>query len=61
MLRHQVVDVLRPVVVVLLLVQEDGPRVLLPAEDEIGLTLALEPKISAFQAADRQRRPWIYG
>ncbi len=28
--------------------------------DEIGLTLALEPKIAAFQAADRARRPWIY-
>jgi len=28
--------------------------------DELGLTLALEPKIAAFEAADRARRPWIY-
>ena len=36
-------------------------RMLLEGLDEIGLTLALEPKIAAFQAADRRRRPWIYG
>ena len=35
-------------------------KMLLEGLDEIGLTLALEPKIAAFQAADRQRRPWIY-
>ena len=28
--------------------------------DEIGLTLEMEPKIAAFQASDRVRRPWIY-
>jgi 3-isopropylmalate/(R)-2-methylmalate dehydratase small subunit len=28
--------------------------------DELGLTVALEPKIAAFEKADRQRRPWIY-
>jgi 3-isopropylmalate/(R)-2-methylmalate dehydratase small subunit len=35
-------------------------KMLLEGLDEIGLTLALEPKIAAFEAADRQRRPWIY-
>jgi 3-isopropylmalate/(R)-2-methylmalate dehydratase small subunit len=35
-------------------------KMLLEGLDEIGLTLAMEPKIAAFQAADRQRRPWIY-
>jgi 3-isopropylmalate/(R)-2-methylmalate dehydratase small subunit len=35
-------------------------RMLLEGLDEIELTLALEPKIAAFQAADRARRPWIY-
>ena len=35
-------------------------KMLLEGRDEIGLTLAMEPKIAAFQAADRQRRPWIY-
>ena len=35
-------------------------KMLLEGLDEIGLTLALEPKIAAFQAADRARRPWIY-
>ncbi len=35
-------------------------KMLLEGLDEIGLTLALEPKIAAFQAADRLRRPWIY-
>jgi 3-isopropylmalate/(R)-2-methylmalate dehydratase small subunit len=33
---------------------------LLDGLDEIGLTLAMEPKIAAFQAADREKRPWIY-
>ncbi|MEW6687583.1 MAG: 3-isopropylmalate dehydratase small subunit [Pseudomonadota bacterium] len=33
---------------------------LLEGLDELGLTLALEPKIAAFEAADRKRRPWIY-
>lgn len=36
-------------------------RMLLEGLDELGLTLALEPKIAAFQAADRVRRPWVYG
>ena len=35
-------------------------KMLLEGQDEIGLTLALEPKIAAFQSADRLRRPWIY-
>ncbi len=35
-------------------------RMLLEGLDEIDLTLALEPKIAAFQAADHLRRPWIY-
>lgn len=35
-------------------------RMLLEGLDELGLTLALEPKITAFQSADRARRPWIY-
>ena len=35
-------------------------KMLLQGLDELGLTLALEPKIAAFEAADRARRPWIY-
>jgi 3-isopropylmalate/(R)-2-methylmalate dehydratase small subunit len=35
-------------------------KMLLEGLDELGLTLAMEPKIAAFQAADRKRRPWIY-
>ncbi len=35
-------------------------KMLLEGLDELGLTLALEPKIAAFEAADQQRRPWIY-
>ncbi len=35
-------------------------KMLLEGLDELGLTLAMEPKIAAFEAADRQRRPWIY-
>ncbi len=35
-------------------------KMLLEGLDELGLTLALEPKIAAFEAADRARRPWIY-
>ena len=35
-------------------------KMLLEGLDEIGLTLAMEPKIAAFQAADRVQRPWIY-
>ncbi|MDH4095156.1 MAG: 3-isopropylmalate dehydratase small subunit [Betaproteobacteria bacterium] len=35
-------------------------RMLLEGLDEVGLTLALEPRIAAFQAADRERRPWVY-
>jgi 3-isopropylmalate/(R)-2-methylmalate dehydratase small subunit len=35
-------------------------RMLLDGLDEIGLTLAREGEIAAFQAADRKRRPWVY-
>jgi len=35
-------------------------KMLLEGADEIALTLAMEPKIAAFEAADRARRPWIY-
>ena len=35
-------------------------KMLLEGLDELGLTLALEPKFAAFEAADRARRPWIY-
>lgn len=35
-------------------------KMLLEGLDELGLTLAMEPKIAAFEAADRRRRPWIY-
>lgn len=35
-------------------------KMLLEGLDEIGLSLALEPKIAAFEATDRKRRPWIY-
>ena len=35
-------------------------KMLLEGLDELGLTLAMEPKIAAFEAADRERRPWIY-
>ena len=35
-------------------------KMMLEGLDEIGLTLAMEPKIAAFQAADRTKRPWIY-
>ena len=35
-------------------------KMLLEGLDEIGLTLAMEPRIAAFQASDRKRRPWIY-
>jgi 3-isopropylmalate/(R)-2-methylmalate dehydratase small subunit len=35
-------------------------KMLLEGLDEIGLTLAMEPKIAAFEAEDRRRRPWIY-
>ena len=36
-------------------------KMLLEGLDELGLTLALEPKIAAFEKADREKRPWIYG
>lgn len=35
-------------------------RMLLEGLDELGLSLAMEPEIAAFQAADRPRRPWVY-
>ena len=33
---------------------------LLEGRDEIGMTLAREAEIAAFQAHDRAARPWIY-
>jgi len=35
-------------------------RMLLEGLDELGLSLAMEPEIAAFQAGDRTRRPWVY-
>ncbi len=35
-------------------------KMMLQGLDELGLTLAMEPEIAAFEAADRARRPWIY-
>ncbi len=35
-------------------------RMLLEGLDAIGLTLAREAEIAAWQAADRARRPWVY-
>ena len=35
-------------------------KMLLEGLDEIGLTLAMDAKIAAFQKADRAKRPWIY-
>lgn len=35
-------------------------KMLLEGLDELGLTLALEPKIATFETADRKQRPWIY-
>ena len=35
-------------------------KMLLEGLDELGLTLALEPKIAAYEKADRAKRPWIY-
>jgi 3-isopropylmalate/(R)-2-methylmalate dehydratase small subunit len=35
-------------------------KALLEGLDAIGLTLAREAGIAAFQAADRERRPWVY-
>ena len=35
-------------------------RMLLEGLDEIDLTLAMDERIAAFQAADRVRRPWVY-
>jgi 3-isopropylmalate/(R)-2-methylmalate dehydratase small subunit len=35
-------------------------KMLLEGLDEIDLTLAMEARIAAFQAADRARRPWVY-
>jgi 3-isopropylmalate/(R)-2-methylmalate dehydratase small subunit len=35
-------------------------KMLLEGLDDLGLTLAMEPKIASFEAADRARRPWIY-
>ncbi len=33
---------------------------LLSGLDDVGMTLRLSDEISGFQAADRQRRPWVY-
>ena len=41
-------------------VQESRRQALLQGLDEVDLTLARTGEISAFQAADRVRRPWIY-
>jgi len=35
-------------------------KMLLQGLDEISLTLAIDAKSAAYQAADRERRPWIY-
>jgi 3-isopropylmalate/(R)-2-methylmalate dehydratase small subunit len=35
-------------------------KMLLEGLDELGLTLAMEPKIASFVTADRLKRPWIY-
>jgi 3-isopropylmalate/(R)-2-methylmalate dehydratase small subunit len=35
-------------------------KMLLEGLDDLGLTLAMEPRIAAFEAADRAHRPWIY-
>jgi 3-isopropylmalate/(R)-2-methylmalate dehydratase small subunit len=35
-------------------------KMLMEGLDELGLTLSLEPKIAAFEKADRAKRPWIY-
>jgi 3-isopropylmalate/(R)-2-methylmalate dehydratase small subunit len=35
-------------------------RALLEGLDPIGLTLTLQERVAAFQAADRARRPWVY-
>ena len=35
-------------------------KMLLEGLDEIGMTLALDSRIAAFQSSDRQKRPWIY-
>jgi 3-isopropylmalate/(R)-2-methylmalate dehydratase small subunit len=35
-------------------------RMLLEGLDDLGATLAMEPRIAAFEAADRAQRPWIY-
>jgi 3-isopropylmalate/(R)-2-methylmalate dehydratase small subunit len=35
-------------------------RMLLEGADEVTLTLGREAEIAAFQARDRERRPWIY-
>ena len=36
-------------------------RALMEGVDDLGLTAALGPEIDAFQAADRDRRPWVWG
>ena len=36
-------------------------QALLQGLDPIGTTLLREPEIAAFQARDRQSRPWVYG
>ncbi len=42
-------------------VDESRRQALLRGLDEVDLTLARAAEIDAFQAADRARRPWIYG
>ena len=41
-------------------VDEVGREMLLAGLDEIGLTLKYEAEIDAFQARQRQSRPWVY-
>jgi 3-isopropylmalate/(R)-2-methylmalate dehydratase small subunit len=41
-------------------VEPQRRRALLEGLDEIAITLQRAPEIAAFQAQDRQRRPWVY-
>ena len=42
-------------------VEPQRRQALLEGLDEIAITLQRAPEIAAFQAQDRQRRPWVYG
>lgn len=41
-------------------VDPERREALLDGRDEIGMTLAREPEIAAYQSRDRAARPWIY-